>query len=264
MSEVKRKLRQKLPPTWVDLILHAKYFGVRVEGHEDYVAAVRGGRGLEIGGPSTIFKTILPVYQAAASVDGVNFAATTVWEGSIGAARGYRYLGRRTGRQFISDGVDLADIEAGTYDFVLSSNCLEHMANPLLALQAWKRVLRPGGVLVLVLPDKASNFDHRRPTTPFEHLVLDYESGTTERDMTHLEEILQLHDLSRDPAAGNLEQFRRRSLDNFNNRTLHHHVFEPSTIERMLSHAGFSQKRTSATPTDFYTLAVKQTAAALT
>ncbi|MBM3484459.1 MAG: class I SAM-dependent methyltransferase [Alphaproteobacteria bacterium] len=40
------------------------------------------------------------------------------------------------------------------YDFVHSSHCLEHMVDPAIALASWFRVVRPGGHLVVVVPDE--------------------------------------------------------------------------------------------------------------
>jgi len=42
----------------------------------------------------------------------------------------------------------------GAYDFVHSSNCLEHMSRPRDALLQWLALLRPGGHLVLTVPDE--------------------------------------------------------------------------------------------------------------
>lgn len=42
--------------------------------------------------------------------------------------------------------------DAGTYDAVHSSHCLEHMADPVGVLAGWWKLLRPGGYLVLVVP----------------------------------------------------------------------------------------------------------------
>jgi hypothetical protein len=64
---------------------------------------------------------------------------------------------------------------------VLSSHCLEHVANPILALREWLRVMTPDGTLVLVLPHKEGTFDHQRPTTTLGHMIDDYER---EDDMT--------------------------------------------------------------------------------
>jgi SAM-dependent methyltransferase len=113
-----------------------------------------------------------------------------------------------------------------SFDFVLSCHSLEHVANPLKALAEWRRVVRPGGYLVLVLPNKSANFDHRRPTTTMTHLLADFTAGVGEDDLTHLPEILALHDLERDRAAGTREAFAKRSESNFANRGLHHHIFD--------------------------------------
>jgi SAM-dependent methyltransferase len=45
-------------------------------------------------------------------------------------------------------------VQPCTYDFVHSSNCLEHMRNPYAALLEWYAVLKPGGYLVLTVPDE--------------------------------------------------------------------------------------------------------------
>src|SRR6266480_3163695 len=182
----------------------------------------RNKYGLEIGGPSAIFQadTLWPVYSLASRVDGCNFGASTVWEGSI--QEGMHYIaGKNMGYQFIAEASKLHMIPSSKYDFLLASHCLEHMANPLSAFQEWLRVLKKKGVIFLVLPDKGETFDHRRPVTSFSHLVRDLEMQTPEDDLTHLEEILTLHDLALDPPAGNCAAFERRSRANFQNRCLH-------------------------------------------
>jgi len=44
--------------------------------------------------------------------------------------------------------------DAGAYDFVHASNCLEHMENPQLALADWFALLKPGGHVVFTVPDE--------------------------------------------------------------------------------------------------------------
>lgn len=260
LSNARRRLKQALPPQLTDWLLRLKYRHHEIADAGAFVAAVTGGRGLEVGGPSTLFKTVLPVYQAARSIDGVNFAGQTVWEGGIQSGMHYRYFGKRVGHQFIADATDLTLVASEHYDFVLSSNCLEHVANPIRALLEWRRVLRQGGRLVLVLPNKSNNFDHRRPITPVEHMIEDHLAGVSEHDLTHLEEILALHDLSRDRPAGTPADFRQRSLENFSNRTLHHHVFDVDSMTRLLQHVGFHVNRTASNDTDHFALATKSNA----
>jgi SAM-dependent methyltransferase len=257
-SAWKQKLRESLPqPLW-ELALTVKYARARLPTGKVYEAAVTNRRGIEIGGPSAVFRTILPVYNKVRALDGVNFSSNTIWEGAIHSGPHYKYLGNKTGRQFICEATDLNGIGSGTYEFLLSSHCLEHVANPIKALLEWNRVLAAGSALVLVLPSRKSNFDHRRPFTTFEHILADYHNDVGEHDLTHLEEILALHDLTLDPPAGSLQNFRERSLDNFANRTLHHHVFDAALIRMMLAYTGFGIRDLSETGSDIFSLSFKE------
>jgi len=189
-----------------------------------------GGRaGLEIGGPTQLFARdgLLPIYGAIGSLDNCNFSHRTIWEGTIAEGRTFDYdPSGSPGVQFIGEASSLPMIGDEQYDVVLSSHTLEHCANPLKALREWLRVLRRGGVLVLVLPHKDATFDHRRPVTRLAHLLDDERVDTGEADLTHLPEILALHDLALDPPAGDLAAFTERSKLNLANRCLHHHVFD--------------------------------------
>jgi SAM-dependent methyltransferase len=202
---------------------------------------VQGGAGLEVGGPSGVFgaRGVLPLYADVASLDNCNFASQTTWEGTIREGRTYRFAkDKEPGTQYVAETTDLGRIASGSYDFLLSSHVLEHSANALRALSEWIRVIKDDGVLVLLIPHKDGTFDHRRPVTTLEHLIDDFESGVKEDDLTHLEEILHLHDLKRDPEAGSPEAFRRRSQANLENRCLHHHVFDMRLVARLLDHLG--------------------------
>ena len=130
---------------------------------------------------------------------------------------------------------DLAMIPDGTYDFVLASQVLEHSANPLRALQEWKRVLIANGALLVIVPDKHSTFDHQRPFTAIEHIEADFRADVSEDDLTHVDEVLALHDLTLDPPAGSWEEFRERCLRNFEVRGIHHHVFSSETLTWMFA-----------------------------
>jgi SAM-dependent methyltransferase len=203
---------------------------------------VAGGHGIEIGGPSSIFARggLLPLYPLAAQVDNVNFARTTLWEGTIAEGQSFLFHpGKAPGRQFIAEGADLRGVPAGAYDFVLSSHTLEHTADPLRALAGWKALLRPGGTLVLIVPHRDGTFDHRRPVTTLAHLIRDQEQGMREDDLTHLPEILELHDLARDPGVTDVAAFRERAARNAEVRSLHHHVFDSRLAVAVVTQAGF-------------------------
>ncbi|GAB3481623.1 methyltransferase domain-containing protein [Polaromonas eurypsychrophila] len=48
----------------------------------------------------------------------------------------------------------LETVGDASLDFVHSSHCLEHMHEPRIAMHHWLRVLKPGGHLVVVIPDE--------------------------------------------------------------------------------------------------------------
>lgn len=52
----------------------------------------------------------------------------------------------------LCDGGDAMNLPDGPFDYVYSSHCLEHLADPVSALEHWKSRLRVGGVLFLYLP----------------------------------------------------------------------------------------------------------------
>jgi SAM-dependent methyltransferase len=203
------------------------------------VSLVEGKRGLEIGGPSEVFHgwyRPLRIYNQVGSLDNCDFSRETQWSSHSESFRFSRF--RAAGKTLLCDGSNLVRVENGSYDFVLSSHNLEHFANPVKALKEWQRVLRPGGSFILVLPHYAKTFDHRRKPTPVAHMLEDFERDTQEDDLSHLEEILNAHDLEMDPAAGTIEDLRRRSLRNFENRCLHHHVFDERNSRELLTAVG--------------------------
>lgn len=219
--------------------VHQRLFPFRLKALRSHSACFAGKAGLEIGGPSVMFNDDgpFPVYGLVRSLDNCNFASHTVWEGQIDSGATFcPPAARHTGIQYVAEATDLGPLPSSSYDFVLSSHALEHSANALKALAEWIRVLKDDGVLVLVLPHKDGTFDHRRPVTSLQHLIRDFEDDVTEGDLTHVEEILALHDLSMDPAAGTLDAFRQRSLRNVENRCLHHHVFDTALVVDMVDH----------------------------
>jgi SAM-dependent methyltransferase len=109
-----------------------------------------------------------------------------VWEQSKAAKRRYNDGGFHS-RYFVGNGIDIGgkpdpldqyvgifplmrsvriwDLEDGdaqfmagvldnSFDFVHSSHCLEHMVDVQVALQNWVRILKPGGYLIVTIPDE--------------------------------------------------------------------------------------------------------------
>ena len=208
-----------------------------------YLPYVINKKGLEIGGPSEVFRRWRPLdlYRNVGGLDNCDFSRSTVWAEQQDI---YTYDPEKSsGKSIFCDGSELISVKDGTYDFVLSSHNLEHFANPVKALKEWQRVIRPSGALILVLPNYKRTFDHRREPTSVDHMLEDFEQNVGEDDLTHLPEILEKHDLSMDPGAGSKDSFHQRSLNNFSNRCLHHHVFDKSNSCELLKRIGFRVRR---------------------
>jgi SAM-dependent methyltransferase len=217
-------------------------FRLPIRGFRTYSDCVLGRSGLEIGGPSAVFaqRGLVPLYEFVGSLDNCNFSSHTIWSDHT-SGNSFVYSDRKpAGRQYVAEGMDLSEIPDNSYDFVLSSHMLEHTANPLRALQAWNRVLTTNGRLILIVPDPQWTFDHRRPVTTLAHLIEDFERSTGEDDLTHMPEILRLHDLNRDPGVESHEAFKTRCENNFVIRGMHHHVFSAPLVRSVLEHSKFS------------------------
>ena len=215
--------------------------GARLRAYEICRPLLEGRRGLELGGPSAIFARggALPLYPLLEQLDNCDFASDTVWHGEAADGTEFTYDEERPpGRRLIRDATSLDGIEDASYDVVLASHTLEHIANPLLALSEWRRVVGADGHLVLVLPHLENTFDHRRPVTTLEHIEADFAASTPEDDPTHVREFIELCDLRRVPDQLSREAFEQRTLDHTANRTVHHHVFDTDLAVRLLDRAG--------------------------
>jgi SAM-dependent methyltransferase len=214
------------------------------------LSIVKGKAGIEIGGPTDVFqngrttlrsyglRTPLPIYDQVGSLDNCNFSSNTLWSTHQEA---YHFSPRKApGKNIIADGSDISSVSDCSYEFVLSSHNLEHFANPVKALIEWKRITRPNGSLILVLPDYRRSFDHHRTPTVVSHMIEDYARNIGEDDTTHIPEVLRLHDLEQDGTlkTHSLDELRARSTSNFSNRILHHHVFDEKNSVELLTRVG--------------------------
>lgn len=210
-----------------------------------YAKHLKNRCGIEVGGPSDFFKrkSYFPIYLFARQIDGVNFGTHTVWEGAINEGNNYQYYkSKNAGYQYITEAVELNGVPEDKYDFLLSCHSLEHIANPIKALKRWYEVLKPGGSLILILPNKDVTFDVNRPITQMHHLIDDYKNNVDEHDDTHFKEVLQLHKLEADDGIADMDALKERTLKNFQNRCVHHHIFSLNLIKEVLEYCNFEIK----------------------
>jgi GT2 family glycosyltransferase/predicted SAM-dependent methyltransferase len=128
----------------------------------------------------------------------------------------------------IDNGERLERIGDASQDFVIASHFLEHCQDPIGTVAAMLRVLRPGGVLYLAVPDKRYTFDRRRPVTPFAHLLRDYREGPAWSKAAHFEEWATLAED---------EHIKGRSAETLMaiDYSIHFHVWTQSEVLELLA-----------------------------
>lgn len=73
----------------------------------------------------------------------------------------------------------------GSVDFVINSHVIEHLWDSIGTLKEWHRVLKPGGILFLIVPHRDRTFDRDRPRTSLLELIKRHRTGGSIRpDLT--------------------------------------------------------------------------------
>lgn len=202
----------------------------------DYSLLLSGLRGLEVGGPSPSL-TGIGIYKAPSAIDNIVFAEKTLWETHIDREPFQKDI---PGVTRIGDVVDMMCFQDESYQFVFASHVLEHLVNPLKALNEIKRVLCRRGVCILVLPWKHGTFDHRRETTTIGELLRHYVDNRNEHDVSdQIQHILEKYDFDRDPGVRSIDEFVERCDQHRWNRALHVHVFDFRLIRACMACVGF-------------------------
>ncbi len=170
------------------------------------------GQGLEIGGLHNPLK--VPRSVQVTYVDRLPVAELR------------RHYPELEGQPFVpvhvqDDGERLAKFADASQDFVIANHFLEHCQDPIGAMESFFRVLKPGGVLYLAVPDKRYTFDRDRPVTPIEHLIRDREEGPAWSKRQHFEEWTRLVNKVMDDAEAEEEITRLTALD----YSIHYHVW---------------------------------------
>lgn len=77
----------------------------------------------------------------------------------------------------VEDGEDPRSIGDESIDFLIASHVIEHCEDPVGTIKNWLRVIRPGGVIFLVVPNRKRTFDRLRSPTRVDHLLTDHREG---------------------------------------------------------------------------------------
>jgi SAM-dependent methyltransferase len=94
----------------------------------NFVTRYFRGSGVDIGGfpdPISLYREFFP-----------SVSSIRIWDLSDGDAQ------------------KMEGVHDAAYDFVVSSHCLEHLHNPIEGLENWFRILKPGGHLIVTVPEE--------------------------------------------------------------------------------------------------------------
>ena len=122
---------------------------IRRQRESNFVTKYFVGNGIDIGGlpdPLSLYFEFFPLMKSV-----------KIWDWNDGDAQ------------------EMLSIEDSTFDFVASSHCLEHLVDPFVGLKNWFRVLKPGGYLIVTIPEEDlyeqgtwpsnKNLDHKHSFT---------------------------------------------------------------------------------------------------
>lgn len=189
--------------------------------HSDFVEQFLKGVGVEIGAFDSPIPGISPIY-----VDKFN-----------------QFAGKKCLADYPGEASRLPFYDCAL-DYVVNSHVIEHLANPVSALVEWERVLKPGGYVYMVVPDRRFTFDRNRALTSPEHMIEDYLTGKDDTDDTHIEDFVfgidwdeiqpgLLGEEAHKHKCANAQHHKNECLAG-NEINIHFHVFEPSNFVALI------------------------------
>lgn len=129
----------------------------------------------------------------------------------------------------VDDAGRLAAVDDQSVDFVIANHVLEHLEDPIAGLENLVRVIRPGGTLLLTLPDARFTFDAGRARTSVEHLLRDHTEGPEVSRHEHYREWASaIERFAPDDVEARVAEFARDDARH------HFHVWELETFLELL------------------------------
>lgn len=129
---------------WRRLLLYPEYWHLRLTGRDTAIIPFRGkGRILDVGsGPGQVLRMLR---EQGWDAYGVDFSPVAV-----------EYARRKHGLNVTLGDLFQAGYKDAFFDVVLFNHALEHMYNPVATLREVHRILKPGGLLMINIPNACS------------------------------------------------------------------------------------------------------------
>lgn len=193
---------------------------------------------LEIGGPTLLFTNDypFPIYNLFNKIDNINLydmkdSFTTIKTSVNNSIYNTTYS-------------DISQID-NRYDILISSHCIEHVANPIKFLNDYKKILNndSDSYILTFLPNKSEFWDSIRDTTTIDHLISDFLNNTEEDDKTHKDENLLVNhpykiNVNHPDKPSNIS-YEEMVENNVNYRIMHHHCFDLNLCVQLHEYLNF-------------------------
>lgn len=183
------------------------------------------GQGVEFGAATK--PSPVPVYCKVEYAD--------LFDEETGCNAGYR----KQGGEFVpvtyhTDLENMEGIPKESLDFIIHNHVLEHVRNPVSALEKAHEKLKRGGKMYFAVPNKRKTFDRLRMSTGVRHFKKDYYQPSNYREMGHAISANLLSGFSLDNFCQLMPAIKKGFEMGWENLDFHHHVFTTGSLEKML------------------------------
>jgi hypothetical protein len=176
------------------------------------------GNGVEIGpGPKP---QVLPTWRR--QVQYVEQATPDMWQILYGKETPTP-VDKNLWKRYVKGTADDIPAKKNSLDFIFSSHVVEHLANPLGHLQYWASLLKPGGFVAAVIPDRDGCQDYSFPASSVGEIIAEWRSGNMQVTNEHFKRWGQV----RMPKVS-VEELKASG------RSIHVHFYTPSSMANLL------------------------------
>lgn len=123
--------------------------------------------------------------------------------------------------------------DTNAFDFVINSHVLEHVTNPGRQIEEWLRIIKPGGILYMIVPDKNFCFDRRRDVTPVEHLMAEYDENVSVTSIDHYRDYIVNTNGEDGMNRDTSEEYIQACFEA--QGSIHVHTFTPESIQEFFA-----------------------------
>ena len=127
-------------------------------------------------------------------------------------------------KRYVVGTADKIPAEKASLDFIFSSHVVEHLANPLGHFAYWASLLKPGGFVAAVIPDRDGCQDYSFPASTVDEIVQEWKLGSMEVSVDHFRRWGRI-------------QMPKSTVEELmaSGRSIHVHFYTPATMADLLA-----------------------------